>query len=832
MAVRKSRFAAIVSKVRMEELEQRIMLSLPAPTLPTAPTPLQGTVSIPTSMGPQLFDSTFHFNNLYFQSGGSFIKGDGSGQTIAIIDPYGSPTLVNDVKVFDSFWGLTNNDSTGQFFLSVQPLAPTIHSQQFPDTADVQLGWSSETSLDVEWAHAVAPRAHILLVEPATQDPYDVLDANVYAANQPGVVVVSNSIGYPYSATNPDGTPNAELQDFFQQNPQRFDGFFVTPTGHLDSNGQPGGVSFFASSGDTFSEFDFPAGAFNVIPVGGENVATDLNGNLNNFGPWIGPNPGEGSGGATDGLIAPTHHEPLVSLDADPRTGVWVYDTTVGSGLNVGWSVVGGTSLAAPAWAAFTAVIDQGLELNGKPSLDSDMSNDFGQNNFQYQIMAAGEEGITHKGSTASIDQFTFTTFAGLGAFPLWPNGGVKTDGTPSFLPNPGSSEPSDIPSIPDLQNTGFGLPDGFALANFIITEDWSPVLGIINQTFPNTGTDIAVAAAQNEIIAIGDSLELTAGATMPVVNPASLSADYLHFIEQPTSTGAGQIIPTFQIEALKTGNNQLDTAYNGPISISLGTSPGATLAGTTSVNAVNGIATFSGLSIASEGDYSIFASATGKAPVVSNDFSVTVGPQTATSLAVTQEPGPAWQFGVMPPMRVSVLDQFGNVVVTDSSNIGVSILSGPPGALIHGNLVEPTKGGIATFADLSINVPGTYTFKFTDGALTAAVTGNATIVPIPVTQRYTFNGAPLSTPSILLQQQRNAIVFTIAGPPNPTLVAAVQAAQSSSQAATEVALFTHGFAAVQAAPASSPVFASTGSITDASSSVLGAAASNDNLLN
>jgi hypothetical protein len=810
----------------MEELEQRIMLSLPAPTLPTAPTPLQGVVSIPTSMGPQLFDTTFNFNNLYFHSGGNLIKGDGSGQTIAIVDPYGSPTLVNDVKTFDNFWNLSNNDGTGQFFLSIQPLAPTVHSQQFPDPADVQLGWSGETSLDVEWAHAVAPRAHILLVEPATQDPYDVLDANVFAAEQPGVVVVSNSIGYPYNSTDP------ELTDFFQGNPQRFDGFFVTPNGHLDSNGQPGGVSFFAASGDNFSEFDFPAGAFNVVAVGGENVATDLNGLINNIGSWQGPAAGEGSGGAQDNLLAPSHHEPLVSLDADPRTGVWVYDSTVGSGLNVGWTVVGGTSLACPGWAAYTAIIDQGLELNGKPSLNSQMATDFSDNNFQFQMIAAGSEGITHKGVSASIDQFTFITLPGAGDFPLWPNNGVQTIGANalSFEPTGGNAEPSNINQVPDLANTGFGLPDGFALANFIISDEWPAVLNLMNIQFPTTGTDAAVAQVQAEIDNIGAAL--TTSTTMPVVDPALLSADYLHFVQQPVGTGAGQILPTFQIEALNAMTSQVDTSFNGPISISLGTSPGAVLAGNTSVNAVNGIATFSGLSIASEGDYDIFGTSAGKTPVVSNDFSVTVGPQTATSLSVVQQPGPAWQFGTMPPIRVSVLDQFGNVVITDASNVGISLESGPAGATISGNLLEPTRNGVATFADLSINVPGTYTFKFTDGALTAAITGNATIVPIPVTQRFTFNGAALSNRSIQLQQQRNAVVFTIAGPPSPAAIAAEEAAMAAEVASSATgALFSAGFVA-QTADVPSATFASTGSISSDTSSVLDAAGSNDNLLN
>jgi subtilase family serine protease len=306
-AARMSRFAQLASKVRMEELEQRIMLSavsaLPRPILPTAPAPLQGVVSIPTSMGPQLFDTSFGFNNFYYQSGGNFVKADGAGQTIAIVDPYGSPTIVSDVEKFDSYWGISNNDSTGQFFLTVQALTASNYTIQYP--ASVVSAWSGETSLDVEWAHAVAPAAHILLVDPASQTPGDVMLGNVYAAEQPGVVVVSNSDDYPY---NPQEATNPTDFFFFAGEPDNYDGFFVTPNGHLDSDGLPGGVVFMASSGDVFGQFGFPAGSDNVVAVGGMTIDTDLNGNVTDIGTW--------------------DNEPLVGGAVAPQTPITSVSTT------------------------------------------------------------------------------------------------------------------------------------------------------------------------------------------------------------------------------------------------------------------------------------------------------------------------------------------------------------------------------------------------------------------------------------------------------------------------------------------------------------------------
>src|ERR1700691_3541581 len=204
-AAKRSRFFQLASKINVELLEQRIMLStnnpVPPPPLPGQPTPLQGVVGTPNSLDPFLVDSAYDYNALSYNIGGTISPADGAGETIAIVDAFGSPTIIQDVQTFDAETytvpgetftqgsGISDFDAEGNFFLTVQKLAPTSSTIPLADepVGDVA-SWSKETSLDVEWAHAIAPGAHILLVEAASDSALDLLDADVFAAHQPGVV--------------------------------------------------------------------------------------------------------------------------------------------------------------------------------------------------------------------------------------------------------------------------------------------------------------------------------------------------------------------------------------------------------------------------------------------------------------------------------------------------------------------------------------------------------------------------------------------------------------------------------------------------------------------
>ncbi len=289
------------------------------------------------------------------------ITGDGTGQTIAIIDAYHYPTAFSDLKAFDLFFGLpdltlyTGPNMTTPYFRQVAQDGTT----NFPTTDPAGRGgttaapsWEMEEAMDIEWAHSMAPRANILLVEANSNDPGNLDNAAVnWARQQPGVSVVSMSFG---------------TQEFFNVG-ALYDSDFSTPAGH-------NGVTFVASSGDDGAPPSYPALSVNVVGVGGTTLTTDAQGNYTSETAW------SGSGGGISAFISKPSYQsgvtqsatfrtsPDVSLLADPNTGVAIFDSYDFPGSS--WLELGGTSLAAPMFSAMIAVADQGRNYVGLQTLD------------------------------------------------------------------------------------------------------------------------------------------------------------------------------------------------------------------------------------------------------------------------------------------------------------------------------------------------------------------------------------------------------------------------------------------------------------------------------
>jgi subtilase family serine protease len=259
----------------------------------------------------------------------------GAGQTIYIIDAFDAPGFLNstnpkfnnsDLHTFDVQFGLPDPPS----FTKVTP-----PGQAKPRTDP---GWALEIALDVEWAHAIAPQANIVLVEAASNSFANLLGAVDYAVNQGGHVV-SMSWG---------------ANDFSGES--SYDSHFNKP-----------GVAFFASSGDSGGVVSYPAASPYVVSVGGTSLPLDSSGNRTGAeSAW-----GSGGGGVSKyegpapayqssyGLSYSGRATPDVAYDADLNTGFAVYDSTRYVG-RVGWWVVGGTSAGAPQWAGLAALVDQG----------------------------------------------------------------------------------------------------------------------------------------------------------------------------------------------------------------------------------------------------------------------------------------------------------------------------------------------------------------------------------------------------------------------------------------------------------------------------------------
>jgi len=710
--------------VQFEELEQRIMLStnnpIPPPPLPGQLTPLQGVVGTPNSLDPYLVNTAYLFNGLSYDISGNITKANGAGETIAIVDAYGSPTIVNDVKTFDaetyltpgesianSTGGISDYDAEGNFFLTVQKLAPTANTI-VGSVADQQ-GWARETSLDVEWAHAVAPGAHILLVEAPSESALDLLDADVYAAQQKGVVAISDSWG-ELPANEPDDAAT-------------LDGYLVTPTGHTDNNGMTGGVVFLAASGDTDTN-SFPAASRNVLSVGGETDTIDLNALIENIGPWE-PAAGVGSGGGPS-TTAPTYNNPIVALDANPETGVWIYDSTPdpseGATIQGGWTVIGGTSFSCPAWAGLISIIDQGLNLRGFGSMNTEQC--LGEEPYDDRgTTALGDTGPTIA-TDASTTPATVTVLgdpaSGYGILGLAEND-LATNADFDQLPggNDGSDKDSNFPLWTHMTNS---VTVGTTTTTTTTSTDTNGTPDItITPAVDNTGWGLPDNDSGNIDADTTDPTESARGGFIQdMVGGAvgisffSDTLDSIYFTEQPVSTQVGSSINStsagIQVAVFSPTTNGVDTSFNGAITINI--LEGGTLLGVTTVNAVNGVASFTGLSIDQQGTYEFVASTANINPGNSNAFNVTVAP--AAQLGVVAQPISLLESTSMAtPIQIALEDSLGNTVYYDTGTvIGLTIASGPAGAVLTGQTTASTVNGVATFNGVSANVLGSYTLE------------------------------------------------------------------------------------------------------------------------
>ena len=270
---------------------------------------------------------------------------DGTGQTIAIIDAYNDPNAASDLHNFDLAQGLADPPSFTLLNEDGGTVLPPADTATKPNT------WELEESLDIEWAHAIAPGANIILYEANSTSFSDLVVHAVNAArNNPNVTAVSMSFGG---------------SEFSGQT--GYDSYFTTPAGHQ-------GITFFASTGDNGSPGGYPAYSPNVVAVGGTTLSVDSAGNYRGETAWSGSGGGVSTQESEPGYqnsVQSTGRRitPDVSMDADPNSGVPVYDTFDNSTATP-WIQVGGTSLAAPMWAGLIAIANQGRVRNGLTSLN------------------------------------------------------------------------------------------------------------------------------------------------------------------------------------------------------------------------------------------------------------------------------------------------------------------------------------------------------------------------------------------------------------------------------------------------------------------------------
>ena len=255
------------------------------------------------------------------------ITGGGSG-TIAIVDAFDNPTALSDFNTFAQTFNLPQETSTDPTNPNNKVFQVVYANGTKPAT---DAGWAGEIALDIEWAHAMAPNAKIVLVETADNGFPNLPDGDKVAANITGVREVSNSWGG---------------LEFGGQT--SFDSDFLHP-----------GVVFFASSGDIGGLLQWPSSSPNVVGVGGTTLMLGSSNQVTSETAWSGagggisviyPRPDFQAPVAS--VVGSSRGTPDVAAVADPETGVAVYSQTAFQG----WAIVGGTSLACPVTTAITNV--------------------------------------------------------------------------------------------------------------------------------------------------------------------------------------------------------------------------------------------------------------------------------------------------------------------------------------------------------------------------------------------------------------------------------------------------------------------------------------------
>jgi len=359
--IRQHRKAAAPVALAVECLEDRYLPSVGHVALPILLKQVTGNDTTPIGDGytPAQIRTAYDINSI--ASGNS-----GAGQAIAIVDAYDNPNIFKDLDVFDQNMTATTGGASLYSLFGSAASVLTAYDQNgnVINVANTNVGedpsggWEVEEALDVEWAHAIAPAAHIDLVESNSDSTSDLYVADQTAATLPSVSVVSNSWG---------------AAEYYGENAD--DATFAEPAGHQ-------GVTFLFSTGDD-NTGEYPAFSPNVIAVGGTSLYLNADNTLAAEDAWSTNSDYEwGTGGGTSlfetepsyqlGVQATGYRTtPDVSFVADPLTGVVIYDS-YNNPADSGWEEVGGTSVACPCWAGLMSIANAGRVANGMQTFGSD----------------------------------------------------------------------------------------------------------------------------------------------------------------------------------------------------------------------------------------------------------------------------------------------------------------------------------------------------------------------------------------------------------------------------------------------------------------------------
>ena len=264
----------------------------------------------------------------------------GTGETVAIVDAFDDPNAESDLATYRAEFGLSPCTTANGCFDKVDQTGGT----NYPSTVDS--GWELEISLDLDAVSALCPNCHIDLVEADSTQSSDLGAAQQEADQLPGVDVISDSWDVPL-------TGRQAARQFMNSGPYTFSG--VTTVAASGDLGYPGS-----------NTNDFPAALSSVTAAGGTTLEPASSSGVQSTrgfteSAWSGA--GSGCNTATSqpswqsGIACNGRAYADISADADPDTGMQVYDSD-----DNGWVVVGGTSEASPLIAAYYALLDSAAQ--------------------------------------------------------------------------------------------------------------------------------------------------------------------------------------------------------------------------------------------------------------------------------------------------------------------------------------------------------------------------------------------------------------------------------------------------------------------------------------
>ncbi|HEX3427043.1 MAG TPA: S53 family peptidase [Acidimicrobiales bacterium] len=323
---------------------------------------------------PAQLETAYDLNSLY--------SGDitGAGETIVIVDAFGSPTIQHDLGVFDETFGLPDPPN----FQIIQPAGTVPAYPRDPFGKADRANWAFETTLDVEWSHAMAPGANILLVETPQSETEGVqgfpqiVAAENYVINHHLGQVISQSFGATEQSFQPSPLEILKLRSAF-----------VNAANHnvtvLAASGDAGATDLLPDESCCypFRVTSWPPSDPLVTAVGGTQLHLDANGNRTapdsvwNDQAFFG-SPAAGGGGQSIVFPRPAFQNPVARVVGGQRG---VPDVSMSAAVNgavdvfysfkdysqtpafVGpeWQIVGGTSEATPLMAGIVALADQAV---------------------------------------------------------------------------------------------------------------------------------------------------------------------------------------------------------------------------------------------------------------------------------------------------------------------------------------------------------------------------------------------------------------------------------------------------------------------------------------